>query len=260
MSTNTQHSHGSPCWFELATTDQSAAKEFYQSLLGWTSHDSPMTGGTYTMFFLNGQSTGAAYTMMPDMAKQGIPPHWMIYFAVMDADASAARVKELGGEVKMGPFDVMTYGRMVVCGDPAGAVFSLWQARDHKGAQVFGELNSVCWVELASPDIKKSEEFYSALLGWKVHPSSGPHAYGEIETGGERKGGLLQMNEQWKGIPPHWGQYFLVADCDAMAEKVKQLGGKICHGPFDAPGVGRIAVASDGQGAMFSLIKLTGHA
>jgi len=254
------HSHGSPCWFELGTTDQSAAKSFYSSLLGWASTESPIPGGTYTMFFLDERSAGAAYTMTPDMAAQGIPPHWMIYFAVDDADAAAARVKELGGSVRMEPFDVMEHGRMAVCSDPAGAVFSVWQARGHQGVQVFGEMNSVCWVELASPDIHKSAEFYGSLFGWKVHAGSGPMPYGEIETGGERKGGLLQMNEQWQGIPPHWGLYFLVQDCDAAAARVKELDGKICHGPFDAPGVGRIAVAADPQGAMFSMIRLNAPA
>jgi predicted enzyme related to lactoylglutathione lyase len=65
------------------------------------------------------------------------------------------------------------------------------------------------------------------------------------------------MDAQWEGIPSNWGIYFRVEDCDATAERVKELGGKVCHGPFDAPGVGRIAVLSDPQGAYFSVIKLT---
>jgi uncharacterized protein len=35
-------SPGSFCWFELATTDQEAAKRFYTVLFGWTFTDNPM--------------------------------------------------------------------------------------------------------------------------------------------------------------------------------------------------------------------------
>jgi predicted enzyme related to lactoylglutathione lyase len=57
-------------------------------------------------------------------------------------------------------------------------------------------------------------------------------------------------------MPSTWGIYFVVADCDAVAAKVKELGGKVQFGPFDAPGVGRIAIVTDPQGAGFSVIAL----
>jgi len=37
-----KHTPGSFCWFELATTDQPAAKQFYQSLFEWDVQDSPV--------------------------------------------------------------------------------------------------------------------------------------------------------------------------------------------------------------------------
>ena len=33
---------GNFCWFELATSDQTAAKKFYGELFGWTANDAPM--------------------------------------------------------------------------------------------------------------------------------------------------------------------------------------------------------------------------
>ena len=33
------------------------------------------------------------------------PPHWSVTFGVDDVDATAAKARELGGEVVAGPFD-----------------------------------------------------------------------------------------------------------------------------------------------------------
>lgn len=255
----TSYPPGAPCWFELGTSDQTAAKAFYSSLLGWTISDSPMgPGQVYTIFNLDGKNAAAAYTLGPEL--KGVPPNWMVYFSTPDADAAAAKVTALGGAIKMGPFDVMEHGRMAVCADPTGAVFSLWQAKKHSGAAVVGELNSVCWSELATRDLPKAREFYTALLGWETYESTSGPGYTHIKVAGQDQGGMIEMDAQWEGIPPHWGIYFLVDDCDGVATKIKELGGRIRHGPFDAPNVGRIAMAADGQGAGFSIIKLTGMA
>ena len=50
------------------------------------------------------------------------PAHWSVTFAVDDADATAAKAKELGGEVVAGPFDA-PWTRMAVIKDPQGATF-----------------------------------------------------------------------------------------------------------------------------------------
>src|SRR5439155_26948397 len=77
---------GSFCWFELATSDQAAAKRFYGGLFGWTATDVPMGAhGFYTTFQLRGRKVGAAYTLMADHAQQGVPPHWGTYVAVTSA-------------------------------------------------------------------------------------------------------------------------------------------------------------------------------
>ena len=59
----------------------------------------------------------------------GTPPHWSVTFATDDADATASRAAELGGEVVVPPFDAPwstdTYTiRITVIADPQGAPFS----------------------------------------------------------------------------------------------------------------------------------------
>jgi hypothetical protein len=53
-----------------------------------------------------------------------VPAHWMVYFAVDDTDATAAKAAELGGQVSVPPTDIPP-GRFAVLNDPQGAVFSV---------------------------------------------------------------------------------------------------------------------------------------
>ena len=62
--------------------------------------------------------------MVGDAWPADLPPHWMVYFAVEDTDATASRCEELGGRVPQTPFDT-PQGRAAVLTDPEGAVFSI---------------------------------------------------------------------------------------------------------------------------------------
>ena len=54
-----------------------------------------------------------------------VPPHWMVYFAVGDCEASSKRAKELGGKVVVPPTDIPKAGRFSILSDPAGATFAI---------------------------------------------------------------------------------------------------------------------------------------
>lgn len=255
----TAYPKGAPCWFELATTDQDAAKHFYPEVFGWSVLDAPMGGmGVYTMFQKDGQDAGAAYTLQPEMRQHGVPPHWEVYFAVPNCDETAAQVTKNGGSLLQPPFDVMDFGRMAVCQDPGHAVFCIWQAKATQGAGVMNENNTVGWVELATREMDKVVAFYTKIFGWHTKGSQNMPSYIEYTVPGNEhpSGGLMAMDAAWGEIPSHWGIYFLVADCNATAEKAKSLGATLRHGPFDAPGVGRIAIVADPQKAGFSIIQL----
>ena len=80
-----------------------------------------------------------------------------------------------------------------------------------------------------------------------------PEALGE-GVGGHLLGfgaGMLQMDEQWEGVPSHWSIYLHVADVDAAVARAVELGGSCCVPAFDVPGVGRIARLDDPSGAGF---------
>ena len=48
------------------------------------------------------------------------PAHWSVTFGVDDVEATAARARELGGEVASGPVDA-PWARLAVIRDPQGA-------------------------------------------------------------------------------------------------------------------------------------------
>jgi hypothetical protein len=255
MATVNEYSLGTPCWFELATTDQTGAKEFYSRIFGWRPNDNPMgPDEVYTMFDLEGRSAGAAYTLPPKLVAAGVGAHWNVYFATPDADASAAKVAELGGAVLQPPFDVLDVGRMANCKDPGGASFSLWQARRHAGAGVLNENGAVLWTELATRDTEQARAFYTGLYGWETKGSALMATYIEFSTDGRARGGLLPMGDEWGSVESHWGVYFMVADCDAAVAQARELGATVRFGPISAPGVGRFAALADLQGASFSVI------
>ena len=55
----TKSQPGTFCWFELGTTDASAARTFYSSLFDWTTRENPMGPGmVYSMLQLGGKDVG----------------------------------------------------------------------------------------------------------------------------------------------------------------------------------------------------------
>lgn len=262
MNAPSRHSHGSPGWFELSTTDQAGAKAFYAAVFGWTATDSPLPDASvYSLLALDGREVGACQTLMAEQAAQGVPPNWGIYFCVADIDAAVAKVREGGGQVLVEPFEVMDYLRMAVCSDPEGAVFSLSQPRQHPGVAAIRETNAVCWVELATRDLARTEAFYCPLFGWQMadHAAS-PTPYRTYANGDGLLGGLMQMDEMWGDMPSHWSIYVQVEDVDATVARAEAAGGKLCFPAFDAPGVGRLARINDPAGAGFYVIALSATA
>ncbi len=253
-----RYSPGTFCWIELGTSNRDEGKKFYSQLFGWETEDFPAGPGMiYTMLRLDGKDVGGLYELTKEMTTQGVPPHWLSYVSVSNADESAAKVKELGGTLMKEPFDVMDIGRMAVVQDPTGAVFAIWQPLKHQGAAIVNVPNSFCWNELATPDTKKAGDFYSSLFGWgKKVQQMGPMTYTSFMNGERPAGGMYEPPPETGNVPPHWLVYFAVDDCDAKAEKANKLGAKTIVPPADIPGTGRFAMIQDPQGAAFGIIKL----
>src|SRR5712691_6716050 len=98
-------SHGRFVWYELMTTDVEAAKAFYAEVVGWATQDASMPGVAYTLFTAGGTSVSGLVSLPENASKFGLRPSWLGYVGVNDVDATADRIKELGGAVKIPPKD-----------------------------------------------------------------------------------------------------------------------------------------------------------
>ena len=111
-------------WSELVTTDTEASKQFYGAVFGWGSETHGEGGPmAYTEWKVGGRSVGGMMKKPPMMPAE-VPPHWGVYFSVDGTEAAMDKVKELGGQVLMGPMDVEP-GKIAVVQDPQGAVFNI---------------------------------------------------------------------------------------------------------------------------------------
>src|SRR6185369_11968944 len=96
---------GSFCWVELGTTNAEAAKNFYRELFGGDYEEHSMgPDGMYTIIKLNGKDVGGLYQLSSAMLQEGMPPHWLSYIAVTNADEATAQVIAAGGSVIKEPF------------------------------------------------------------------------------------------------------------------------------------------------------------
>jgi uncharacterized protein len=273
---------GVPCWVDTAQPDPDAALAFYSGLFGWEFEDRmpPDAPGNYFVGRLHDRDVAAVGSQM-----EGAPPMpvWNTYIAVDSADDVATRVTKAGGTTLAESFDVLEAGRMAVFADPSGAVFSVWQAKEHKGAQLVNEPGSWNFSDLNTRDVERTLAFYGDVFGWVAGSVEGAGmeftflrlpGYGDFlekrdpdlrarqdEIGAppgfeDVVAGMMPMTSDRfpDDVPPHWSVTFAVDDTDASAARATELGGTLIAPPLDA-GPTRIAVVQDPQGAVFTVSK-----
>lgn len=252
-----QYQHGQFSWVDLMTPDAGAAKAFYGALFEWSHVDMPTDqGGAYTQFESQGLPVAGLGEMSDEMKAGGGPAFWNSYVTVDDADAVAATAEELGGGITMPVMQVMNAGRMAFVSDAEGARFAIWQPGEHAGAGLVNEPVSFCWNELLTKDVDKAKAFYTALFGWEISAiEDAPVEYYVITNAGRINGGIIPWSPQLGDVPPNWGVYFAVADCDAGVKRVQELGGRLIVAPKDIE-PGRFAVVADPAGAVFSVMHM----
>lgn len=241
---------GTPCWVDLGADDVDKAITFYQELLGWEVQRGGEETGGYAMCLVGGRPVAGI-----GPRQEQAPVAWTTYLATENADDTAAKITAAGGTVLAAPFDVMEFGRMAIAADPGGAVFGLWQAKQHTGFGRSGEPGSVVWNENFSRDFDGNKKFYAAVFGFDYGDMSNEQMqYATLDLNGRQVGGIGGMGTFFPAeVPAFWGSYFQVNDTDAAVAKVEKLGGKTVSPAMDSP-YGRMASVTDNQGAFFSVM------
>jgi predicted enzyme related to lactoylglutathione lyase len=272
MSERDGYQAGVPCWVDILQPDLEAAKRFYAGLFGW-DFEGPveMPGvpqGEYYVARLKGSDVAGIGSQPPEDPS---PVAWNTYVWVESTDDAVTEVKNAGGAVAVDPFDVLPAGRMAVVADPAGAIFSVWEARERKGAQRVNEPGAWSMSSLNTRDPEGAKAFYGAAFGWETETFD----LGDAEitmfvlpgyVGGEPEqpvrrdvvATMAPMGDRYPdSVPPHWSVDFWVDDLDAAVEEARTAGGKVVAPPYEIPNTAlRQAVLADPQGATFSVTKV----
>jgi len=251
-------SPGEFCWINIITPMPAEAMDFFAELLDWTFFEMPGVGHGIKVA---GRDIGGIFDQHGPNTPPGIPPHIGVMVKVESADATAARVTELGGKA-VPPFDVFDAGRMAVCFDPNGAAFDLWETKAMPGTDVApSSPGAPCWFETLTTDTARATEFYGRLFGWTTtaKPSAEPGAaYTEFALGGRPVAGMMRILPHMGEFPPHWAVYFTASDVDDVARRTVELGGTVCVPPRDIPGVGRFCGPISPHGVAFHVLAVAG--
>ena len=256
-----QGHEGNFIWYELMTSDQDAAIDFYTSVVGWTAADFPTPGGEafrYTILSAGERGIAGLIQISDEMRENGARPAWVGVINVGDCDSGAEAVETAGGKVLRAPEDIPTIGRFAVVADPGGAVYQLLAPfpREEEPKPLAPETpGKVGWHELySSVGQEKAFAFYSGLYGWKTETEMdmGPMGkYRIFSKDGVHLGGMMDKPEN---IPAStWGFYVTVDAIDAAIARIEANGGEILIGPHEVPGGSWIVQALDPQGAAFAL-------
>jgi len=112
--------------------------------------------------------------------------------------------------------------------------------------------------ELLTNDVEAAKAFYTKVVGWGTEDVSMPGmTYILLTVGGVSVAGLSGLPEEAKkmGLTPRWIGYVGVADVDATAARLEQLGGTVHVPPQNIGDISRFAIIADPQMARLAVLQ-----
>ena len=122
-------------------------------------------------------------------------------------------------------------------------------------------LSGFIWYELITSDPAAAAKFYGQVLGWTAADSGKPGMdYRILSMNGSGVGGMMAIPAAAAkaGMKPSWLGYIHVEDVDKSIKAIVAAGGAEHMPATDIPGVGRIAMVADQQGANIYIMKPEG--
>lgn len=246
--------HGEFVWHEHLTKDPKAAIAFYSEVIGWRTQ--PFGEDERYLMWVGRQGPLGGVMALPDeVARMGVPPHWIGHVLVAEVDATVALARKLGGKVHREAADIPTVGRFAVIADPQGAALSVFTPSTAMALHDLSEEGEFCWNELVTSDSAAAFSFYAELFGWRSLQELDMGALGTYRifgVGAQQRGGMM-TTPPGAPMPPMWLFYAATSDLEATVARAKARGAQLITGPMDVPGGGRIANLIDPQGAAFAL-------
>lgn len=244
---------GMPCWVNLMVGDLAAARSFYSAVLGWDFRRSSL-GNQFVVASADGLPVAGMGERRPGLAPA---PVWTPYFAVRDADVTAARIQERGATLAVGPIP-LGQGRAGLAADPDGATFGFWEGPALAWAP--GEGSAPARLDLQTRDVFDAAKFYGEVFGWATEADVNV-AYSDrhvvVERGGRPAlslhGGSALSGDQ-SHLRPRWLVNFPVADVErAVAAAIGAGGARPQLSATSRSPEGSSRTLQDPDGALFTL-------
>ncbi len=246
------HLPGKFVWFDLFTTDMTAASNFYDALFGWEFKRTNEINPAVKTIYQNGKPIANM------IGRNGEPGQskWLPYMSVEDVDASVVVTKNNGGSEYKPARELPDRGRIAVILDPQGAAVALLTSSS--GDPQGNAFASNHWLgcELWTTDVDGAAAFYQKLVGYDVDLINVHEKveYRMLSRNGKRRGGIVSI--PWKTVKPEWIPYITVDKVLQTVIKAQELGGKVLLTPDMSVKEGRVAIIADPTGAVFGIQQL----
>ncbi|MDJ0460116.1 VOC family protein [Streptomyces sp. H27-C3] len=248
-----QEIFGAPCWITLMARDLRASQSFYGAVLGWQFQRARL-GDEFSVALLDGTPVAGIGALAPALRA---PVAWTPYFAVVDVDETAARIRERSATVAVGPLR-FPVGRGALAADRDGAVFGIWEGQLVSDWQSWRK-NAPAWLRLRARDAFEAAIFYGEVLDWACgRPGCCEVDYeaGDVVL---RQGGdvVAHLGSGANGaalealIQPRWHVYFPVSDVERTVQAALHHGGSVLGRESDSTGAE--ATLCDPDGAVFTV-------
>jgi predicted enzyme related to lactoylglutathione lyase len=111
---------GAVAWTDVRLSDTAVGGKFYATVFDHSFRPIPDAPADYATVHVGDGEAVAGIVGTPE----GVPSHWLTYFAVDDVDAVVATAARAGAEVLM-PAEDTGSGRIAILTDPFGATFAV---------------------------------------------------------------------------------------------------------------------------------------
>ncbi|MET9482247.1 VOC family protein [Streptomyces sp. NPDC006638] len=245
---NSQAVAGAPCWVTLLSRELSASQAFYGNVLGWTYRPAGL-GDDFCVALSDGMAVAGIGALASSLQ---VEVSWTPYFAVANVDEAAARIRERGATVAVGPLAFHT-GRAALAMDPDGAAFGIWEGAVRSDWTV-GRGSAPAWLELRTRDTVDAARFYGQVLGWAPETEDGFTLVHEDDHAVLRQDEHVVARIRGGAVPvrPRWHVYFRVPEVSRSVEAAVRDGGALVSPP-EATEVPHEATLRDPDGALFTV-------